>query len=41
MREVIFRGKQNDGEWICGGAGHSIYKFCPWCCAKMDGGENK
>lgn len=21
----------------CGGAGHSIYKSCPWCGAKMDG----
>lgn len=20
----------------CGGAGHGIYKFCPWCGAKMD-----
>lgn len=20
----------------CGGAGHSIYKFCPWCGAIMD-----
>lgn len=22
MREIIFRGKQDDGEWICGGAVH-------------------
>ncbi len=26
---------------FCGGAGHSHYKFCPWCGAKMDGGESE
>lgn len=25
----------------CGGAGHGIYKFCPWCGAKMDVKERK
>lgn len=25
---------------ICGGVGRGDYKICPWCGARMDGGED-